>query len=173
VEIGTPESSRHFVAREVTQRQFFEAQELQPHGATASVVVEHADGTHASVEMPWTVVKGGIAGAVLVLHDELSGSCAEACPKVLQSGGIVKTFGARTMGLGGTVEPVATLQFSRATLILSRGLNGVFGRDGVISLIENAGVTPDYPYKRTIADYRGGHLGYVTAFSQVASTLQR
>jgi hypothetical protein len=111
---------------------------------------------------------------VLVLIDELAGSCADIVPMLLKDGGVAKTFGTRTMGLGGNVEEVLTLPFSRAKLSLTRGLFGSFKEDpAAIRLIENNGVTPDYPYAHTTADLRAGFVGYATAFSKVAATLTR
>jgi hypothetical protein len=110
---------------------------------------------------------------VLVLHDELSGSGGDVFPDLLQNGGVAKTFGARTMGLGGSVEPVITLPFSQAQLHLTRGLMGPYNPSGDPKLIENEGVTPNFPYSHTVADFRAGYVGYVKAFSQIASTLTR
>jgi C-terminal processing protease CtpA/Prc len=110
---------------------------------------------------------------VLVLHDELSGSGGDVFPDLLQAGGAAKTFGARTMGLGGSVEPVITLPYSQAQLHLTRGLMGPYNPSGDPKLIENEGVTPNYPYAHTIADFRAGYVGYVKAFSQVATTITR
>jgi hypothetical protein len=105
---------------------------------------------------------------VLVLHDELSGSGGDAFPAILQNSGI-KTFGARTMGLGGTVEPVGQLSNSRATLNLTRGIFGIYQPNGAPpKLVENLGVTPDYAYAHTVADFRAGYAAYVKAFSDIA-----
>ena len=108
---------------------------------------------------------------VLVLHDELSGSGGDAFPALLQRGGVAKTFGHSTMGAGGSVEPVATLSFSRGQLNLTRGLMEAYSADGAIKLIEDDGVSPDFPYTHTLADFRGGFVGYVRAFSDVAVQL--
>jgi hypothetical protein len=111
---------------------------------------------------------------VLVLIDELAGSCADIVPMLLKDSGIAKTFGTRTMGLGGNVEPILTLPFSRATLSATRGLFGAYkANPAEIRLIENNGVTPDYPYAHTVADYRAGYVGYAKSFSKVAATLTR
>jgi len=113
---------------------------------------------------------------VVVLHDELSGSAGDAFPAILQNAHIATTFGARTMGLGGTVEQVLTLPYSRAELRLTRGLNAPFhpeGTPGAVALIENNGVTPDHPYAHTIEDFRGGFVAFATAFSEVASKATR
>ena len=77
---------------------------------------------------------------VLVLHDNLSVSCADFFPALLQNAGIAKTFGARTMGGGGNVEPVLTQSFSGAVLSLTRGMGGPFNPNGAPKLIENQGV---------------------------------
>jgi hypothetical protein len=113
---------------------------------------------------------------ILALHDELSGSGGDAFPAILQNAGVAKTFGARTMGLGGTVESVLTLPHSGAELHLTRGLNAPFhpaDAPGGVALIENNGVTPNFPYAHTVADFRGGFVGFATAFSEIASTLTR
>jgi len=113
---------------------------------------------------------------VLVLHDELSGSGGDAFPSLLQFGGVAKTFGARTMGLGGTVELVATLPNSQGELRLTRGLFAPYQADGTYDtadFIENNGVTPNFPYDHTLADFRAGFVGYVTAFSDIVVTLNR
>ncbi len=107
---------------------------------------------------------------VLVLHDELSGSGGDAFPAILQDSGI-KTFGARTMGLGGTVEPVAPLTNSGAQLSLTRGIFGIYKANGEPRLIENLGVTPDYPYAHTVADFRAGFPAYFKAFSDIATAM--
>jgi len=113
---------------------------------------------------------------VLVLHDELSGSSADIFPALLQAGGVAKTFGMRTNGLGGSVEEVLTLPFSRAKLFLTRGLFAPYQADGTYDsadYIENNGVTPNFPYAHTLADFRAGFVKYVTAFSDVAVSLKR
>ncbi len=110
----------------------------------------------------------------LVLHDELSASGGDVFPTLLQYGGVAKTFGARSAGMGGTVIDIATLPHSGADLRLTRGLLRPFtAGGGSAPLIENNGVTPDFPYEVTIADYRSGFVGYATAFSAIAATLRR
>jgi hypothetical protein len=108
---------------------------------------------------------------VLVLHDELSGSGGDAFPALLKSGGVAKTFGKTTMGAGGSVEEVATLSFSRAKLNLTRGLMGPYVASGSIKLIEDDGVSPDFPYTHTLADFRAGYVAFVNAFSDAAVSL--
>jgi hypothetical protein len=111
---------------------------------------------------------------VLVLTDELAGSCADIVPLLIKHGGIGKTFGARTMGLGGNVEPVLTQPFSRATLNMTRGLFGAYRDDpNDIPLVENNGVVPDFAHAHTAADFRAGYVGYAKAFSEAAATLRR
>jgi hypothetical protein len=111
---------------------------------------------------------------VLVLIDELAGSCADIVPMLLKNGGVAKTFGTRTMGLGGNVEEVMTMPFSRAKLSLTRGLFGSYKDNPAdIPLIENNGVLPDYPYRHTLVDRRAGFVGYVKAFSHTAATITR
>jgi hypothetical protein len=115
------------------------------------------------------------SGPLLVLHDELSGSGGDAFPLLLQNGGAAKTFGATTSGLGGSVQPMATLAHSGGTLNVTRGLFGAHNPQGPVPtrLIENNGVVPDYPHTVTVADFRAGYVGFAKAFSDVAVTLQR
>jgi hypothetical protein len=110
---------------------------------------------------------------VLILTDALSGSCADFFPALLQNGGVAKTFGARTMGLGGSVEDVLTQPFSRAVLSLTRGMSAPFHPNGAPKLIENSGVTPDFEHPVTLADFRAGFVDYATSFSHTAANLTR
>ena len=110
---------------------------------------------------------------VLVLHDALSVSCADFFPAILQNAGIAKTFGVRTMGGGGNVEPVLTQTHSGAQLYLTRGMGGPYNPNGAPKLIENEGVTPDFVHPNTVADLRAGFTDYATSFSHVAATLTR
>ena len=109
---------------------------------------------------------------VLVLIDELCGSGGDAVPMMLKANGLAKLFGNRTAGLGGSVEKVIDLPFSRASLSLTRGLFTTFKPDGKYSdadFIENNGVTPDIPYTHTVKDVREGFEGYFKAFSDEAT----
>lgn len=110
---------------------------------------------------------------VLILANDLSGSCGDFFPAILQNGGVAKTFGVRTMGLGGSVEEVLTQPYSRAVLSLTRGMAGPFNPSGAPKLIENAGVTPDIEHPVTLADFRAGYVDYATSFSHAAATLTR
>jgi hypothetical protein len=110
---------------------------------------------------------------VLILANDLSGSCGDFFPALLQNGGVAKTFGVRTMGLGGSVEDVLTQPFSRAVLSLTRGMGGPFNPNGPPKLIENSGVTPDIEHPVTLADFRAGFVDYATSFSHAAANLTR
>lgn len=108
---------------------------------------------------------------MLVLIDELAGSCGDIFPMLVRDNGRAKLFGSRTMGLGGNVEEVALLTNSNAALRLTRGLFTTNRDDGIYpttALMENNGVAPDYPYEHNVADFRGGFVGYVRAFSDKA-----
>lgn len=107
---------------------------------------------------------------LLVVHDEMSGSGGDVFPTLMKNGGY-KTFGARTMGLGGNVEEVLVLPHSGGRLNLTRGLMGPAAADGNVQLIENNGATPTYPKAHTIADFRAGFVGYVGAFSEIVSSM--
>jgi hypothetical protein len=110
---------------------------------------------------------------VLVLQDELSGSMADAFPMLLQNGGVARTFGARTAGMGGTVAPVLSLPYSGGQLSLTRGLFGAANPTAAVKVIENVGVAADFPYEPTVADFRSGFVSYTNAFSTIAATLTR
>jgi C-terminal processing protease CtpA/Prc len=108
---------------------------------------------------------------VLVLTDELAGSCGDIFPMLMQRNKIAKLFGNRTMGLGGNVESLGKLSHSQAELRLARGLFATYREDGKYGqedVVENVGVTPDYPFLHTVDDVRGGYVKYVEAFSRKA-----
>ncbi len=114
---------------------------------------------------------GGWSKPVLVLIDELAGSCGDVFPMLIRDNGRGKLFGKRTMGLGGNVETVVTLPFSQASLSLTRGLFMTYRSDGAYDpslFVENNGVKPDYPYSHTAQDFRGGFVEYVNQFSAKA-----
>lgn len=107
---------------------------------------------------------------MLVLVDELAGSCGDAFPMLIKNNNVAKIFGKRTMGLGGNVEGI-TLKNSQTSVRLTRGLFTSFRADGNYTpdvMIENNGVTPDYPYEHTIMDFRMGFVNYVREFSKKA-----
>jgi hypothetical protein len=104
----------------------------------------------------------------VMLTDELSVSCADFVPLLVQANGLAPLFGQRTMGGGGNVEQVATLTNTQAQLSISRGLGTVFDPTGQYPdsrFIEDNGVTPDVSYSHTLADYRAGYVAYVNAFN--------
>ncbi len=108
---------------------------------------------------------------MLVLIDELAGSCSDAFPMLIKNNNVAKLFGQRTMGLGGNVVAMEPLPHSQAQLRLTRGLFTSFREDGQYSpsvLVENNGVQPDYPYEHNVEDFRAGFVGYVGAFSKKA-----
>jgi tricorn protease len=111
---------------------------------------------------------------VLVLVDELAGSCGDVFPMLVKANGAAKLFGERTWGLGGNVEGF-TLNYSLADVRLTRGLFAAYRgeqatyEDAVYA--ENNGVTPDIPFKRTLEDFRKGYVGYVKAFADEAVKL--
>lgn len=105
---------------------------------------------------------------VMVLADELSVSCADFVPLLVQANSVGTLFGQRTMGGGGNVEEVAVLTNTQASLSISRGLGSVYDPTGAYPearIIEDNGVTPDVTYSHTLADYRAGYVGYVQAFN--------
>lgn len=108
---------------------------------------------------------------MLVLIDELAGSCGDIFPMLVKSNKRAKLFGQQTMGLGGNVEPVGELNNSRIGLRLTRGIFTTHKADGNYQqsdFVENNGVMPDIPYSHTVDDVRSGYTAYVQAFSDEA-----
>lgn len=109
---------------------------------------------------------------VVMLVDELCGSGGDAVPMMMKANGLAKIFGNRTAGLGGSVEKVIDLPFTRASLNLTRGLFTTFKPDGSYTdadFIENNGVKPDIQYTHTVKDVREGFDAYFKAFSDEAT----
>jgi C-terminal processing protease CtpA/Prc len=80
-------------------------------------------------------------------------------------------FGARTAGLGGSVEEVTVTPYAQASLSLTRSLFAPMTAQSQVpfgGLTEDEGVAPDVAYTPTVADFRSGYLGYVRAFSDTA-----
>jgi hypothetical protein len=109
---------------------------------------------------------------VLVLIDELCGSGGDSFPMLMKANGLGKLFGNRTAGLGGSVEKVMDLPFTRSSLWVTRGLFTTFKPNGQYSdsdYVENNGVTPDVSYTHTVKDFREGFETYFKAFSDEAT----
>jgi hypothetical protein len=105
---------------------------------------------------------------VLVLADELAGSCGDIFPMYMKRNGIAKIFGERTMGLGGNVEEVIQLPYSQASVRLTRGLFTTYSPESNYAeseLVENNGITPDIAHKPTVDDFRAGFVEYFEKFS--------
>jgi hypothetical protein len=108
---------------------------------------------------------------MLVLQDELAGSCGDAFPMLVKANKTAKIFGNRTIGAGGNVEEIITLSNSRASVHLTRGLFTAYSPTSKYpdeNFVENNGVTPDYQYTVSVMDYRMGFMSYVKAFSEKA-----
>lgn len=111
---------------------------------------------------------------VLLLANELAGSCGDIVPMLMQRNGLAKVFGERTMGLGGNVEDMPVLTNSRILMKMTRGLFTTYEPSGqyrAVDFVENNGIAPDLPFRPTVADARAGFVGYVKAFSDVAAAL--
>lgn len=110
---------------------------------------------------------------VLVMADELAGSCGDIFPMLMKRGGVAKIFGERTMGLGGNVEEVVKLPNSQASVNLTRGLFLSWKPEGYTAddIVENAGITPDIHRPLTLEDARGGFVGYLKAASDAVTSL--
>lgn len=108
---------------------------------------------------------------MLVLVDELAGSCGDMFPMLVKANSRAKLFGMPTMGLGGNVEEVGQLPNSRIAIRMTRGLFFPYspGRAPTPGeYIENNGVAPDISYQHTVDDFRAGFVEYVKAFSEEA-----
>jgi C-terminal processing protease CtpA/Prc len=106
---------------------------------------------------------------VIVLVDELAGSCGDAFPMLISNNHVAPLFGRRTMGLGGNVEPFGPLSNSDATLYLTRGLFTTHRDDETYPasvFVENNGVQPDIEHVISVDDFRAGFIEYMTHFSQ-------
>jgi hypothetical protein len=106
---------------------------------------------------------------ILVLADELSGSCADIFPMLMKANNTAKIFGQRTSGHGGNLE---AFELPNSNLLkLTRGLFTAYQPDQVYEdadFIENNGVNPDFLYDHTLTDFRAGYVGYVHEFSRAA-----
>lgn len=108
--------------------------------------------------------------SMLVLIDELAGSCGDLFPMLVKANRRAKMFGQTTMGLGGNVEEVGILANSRIHVRMTRGLFYAHKPEGPNpgDFVENKGVAPDYFYSHTVEDFRNGYVGYVKAFTEKA-----
>ena len=109
---------------------------------------------------------------MLVLADELAGSCGDIFPMLIKRNNVSKLFGQRTMGLGGNVETTQPgLIRSNAELHLTRGLYTTYRSDGRYTkddFVENNGIQPDIVYTHTVEDFRAGYIGFIDQFSKSA-----
>ncbi len=105
---------------------------------------------------------------MMVLIDEFDASGGDAFPMLIKANHVAPLFGQHTMGAGGSVEVVAQLPHSDASLRLTRGLFTASREDGAYvdgDFIENVGVAPDIEHALTVADFRAGFVDYVQHFS--------
>lgn len=108
---------------------------------------------------------------MLVLIDELAGSCGDIFPMLVKANHRATLFGQTTMGLGGNVEEVGTLSNSQISVRMTRGLFSPYKAEGnyvATDFVENQGVTPDIFYSHTVKDFRSGLTNYVKTFSDAA-----
>lgn len=108
---------------------------------------------------------------VMVLADELAGSCGDIFPMLIKANKRAKIFGQPTMGLGGNVEEVGVLSNSRIAVRMTRGLFSPYQPNGIYAnevLVENNGIKPDIYYTHTVEDFRNRFVDYVQKFSEKA-----
>jgi C-terminal processing protease CtpA/Prc len=113
---------------------------------------------------------------MLVLIDELAGSCGDLFPMLVKANKRAQLFGQRTMGLGGNVEEVGQLNHSRIVVRMTRGLFFPYRPDGkymAADYVENNGVSPDIEYAHTVDDFRNGFINYIKLFSDAAVELAK
>lgn len=125
-----------------------------------------SSGSPYTVKMQYTWEK-----PMIVLIDELAGSCGDIFPMLVKANKRAVLFGQQTMGLGGNVEEVGRLNNSRVIVKLTRGLFFPFKPDGSTTeadYIENNGVLPDVEYNHTVSDFRNGYVDYIKQFSEKA-----
>lgn len=111
---------------------------------------------------------------MLVLIDELAGSCGDMFPMLVKANKRAQLFGQKTMGLGGNVEQVGQLNHSRILIRMTRGLFSPYRPDGKYvetDFVENNGIAPDIEYAHTVEDFRNGYTNYVKLFSDKAVEL--
>ena len=111
---------------------------------------------------------------ILVLVDELTGSCGDIFPMMMKSNKRAKLFGQRTMGLGGSVEAMDALTYSRLKVKLTRGLLlnlNVAGKYIPSDYVENNGIQPDFVHKISVTDFHQGYTDYIKAFLAKAEEL--
>ena len=111
---------------------------------------------------------------ILILADELSGSCADIFPMLMTRAHRAKFFGARTAGLGGSVEDGAILNHSQGKLALTRGMFNSYRADNRYdedSWIENSGIPADYDYTMSLGDLRQDFIPYFTHMNEVLKQL--
>jgi hypothetical protein len=100
---------------------------------------------------------------ILVLINELSISCGDFFPAILQDNKRAVLFGVRTSGAGGYVQEQEfhnSLGISKIRITSSIAVRAN-GRP-----IENLGVSPDIRYKITADDIRNGYGGYAAAVNK-------
>jgi hypothetical protein len=113
---------------------------------------------------------------VVVLADELSVSGGDLFPMLVKASRAATLFGARTGGLGGSVEEVGVTPYAQASLRLTRSFFAPMTEASQIpfgATVEDDGITPDVPYSPTVPDFRSGYVSYVRAFSEVAKNARR
>jgi len=105
---------------------------------------------------------------ILVLVNELSFSCGDFLPAILQDNNRAKIMGAKTAGAGGFVR---STEFPNRFGIAKFKYTGSIAERRNKQPIENLGVTPDIPYTITIADLRNQYVDYAQAINSALREL--
>jgi hypothetical protein len=113
---------------------------------------------------------------VVVLADELSVSGGDLFPMLVKANRSATLFGARTGGLGGSVEEIGITPYAQASLRVTRSFFAPLTEASQIpfgKVVEDEGIEPDVAYSPTVPDFRSGYVGFVKAFSDVAKSARR
>lgn len=106
---------------------------------------------------------------ILLLINELSMSCGDIFPAILQDNKRAVIMGSRSTGAGGAVV--------RHRLLNNDGISSIsytatiLERDVTKMPIENLGVTPDILYKETVKDLQKGYKEYKAAILEALKSL--
>jgi hypothetical protein len=112
--------------------------------------------------------QGHYSKPILVLANEMSISCGDFFPAMMQDNKRAKIFGARTAGAGGFVlTQTHPNRFGIESYSFTASL--VERKDG--NPIENLGVTPDIQYEITPEDLQQGYKGYVSEVQKALKEL--
>ena len=101
---------------------------------------------------------------VMILIDNLSLSCGDFFPALMQEAGRASLFGQRTGGAGGTVTQPIEFPNSLGIKLIQLTTSIVYKSNG--DWIENKGIEPDYIYEITPEDLKYDFINYVEVLNE-------